>query len=245
MICNILYLYPNLMNLYGDNGNVRGLEKHLQDQGVQVQVRRVEPGEPLTFEDVHLIYMGSGTERSQKAALEALKPHRGDLLAALERGVQLLFTGNSMELLGQSITAGDGTVYEGLGLAPFTTVECKDRRDNGDILYKADFLERPVVGYVNKSSQVHGVTSPLFQVIHGAGNAEGEPGEGFRQGNLWGTHVTGPVLLKNPHLMEAVLQRLGRQIPGFSFEKKEYPNMENAYEVTLRELTNRFEGIQK
>ena len=75
MTCNILYLYPDLMNLYGDNGNIRGLQRHLEDQGVQVQVRRVDPEETPCFAHVNLIYMGSGTERSQKAALKALLPH--------------------------------------------------------------------------------------------------------------------------------------------------------------------------
>ncbi len=244
MTCNILYLYPDLMNLYGDNGNIRGLQRHLEDQGVQVQVRRVDPEETPCFAHVNLIYMGSGTERSQKAALKALLPHTEALSQAVEGGTLLLFTGNSMELLGRSITAADGTVYEGLGLGDFTTTERGDTRDNGDVLYQADFLKRPLVGYVNKSSQVHGVKTPLFQVLHGAGNAQGEPEEGFHQGNLWGTHVTGPILLKNPELMIHVLQRLGEGIPGFSYRAQEYPNMENAYEVTLRELTNRFEGGQ-
>ena len=91
----ILYLYPDLMNLYGESGNLCALERRLADQGEDVSVDRKAPGEALEIAAYDWIYMGAGTERSQKAALEHLRPCAGALREAMDAGKHAHFTGDA------------------------------------------------------------------------------------------------------------------------------------------------------
>ena len=111
----ILYLYPDLMNLYGESGNLCALERRLADQGEDVSVDRKAPGEALEIAAYDWIYMGAGTERSQKAALEHLRPCAGALREAMDAGKHALFTGNAAALLGREITDAAGQVWQGWG----------------------------------------------------------------------------------------------------------------------------------
>ena len=104
MECKLLFLYDDLMNLYGENGNIRVLARHLHDQGFSVTVDRKTLGDELSFSAYHLIYMGSGTESARNAALSHLYAYQNALQEAVADGTLRLFTGNAWEMLGQSIT---------------------------------------------------------------------------------------------------------------------------------------------
>ena len=123
MKLNIVHLYPDCMSLYGEWANVAVLKRHLEALGVTVDVKRVLLDDTADFTEADCIYMGCGTERTQKAALMTLKDRGEDLKAALERGSVVLFTGNAMDLLGKTVTDARGQVWPGMGLAEFTTVE--------------------------------------------------------------------------------------------------------------------------
>ena len=110
MELNILHLYPDLMNLYGEYANLAGLRRHLGVMGVQTAVETAAPEDTPDFRTADMIYMGAGTERRQKAALTALTPYASEVKAAAERGAVLLFTGNAMALLGASVTDAAGKV---------------------------------------------------------------------------------------------------------------------------------------
>ena len=140
---NILHLYPDLMNLYGDSGNLRALERRLRDQGEEVTIDRLDPGQVPDFMGYDLIYMGPGTERSQKAALALLRPHGEALRAAMEKGVHGLFTGNASSMLGKDVVDGTGKVWPGLGLLDFTARE-KDERYTGDAIVRHPSLSEQV-----------------------------------------------------------------------------------------------------
>ena len=112
MELNILHLYPEMMSLYGEYANLKVLARHLEKLGVTANIQGVPCGEAPDFAGADLIYMGAGTERSQKAALSWLLPHKDALKAAVERGALVLFTGNAMETLGASVTDARGKVWE-------------------------------------------------------------------------------------------------------------------------------------
>ena len=111
MELTILHLYPEFMSLYGEYANLAVLRRHLEALGVSVSLWAAAAGEALDFAGADMIYMGAGTERGQKRAMEGLLPHRDALLAAVERGALLLFTGNAMETLGASVTGAAGRVW--------------------------------------------------------------------------------------------------------------------------------------
>ena len=197
MELNILHLYPDSMSLYGEWANLAILCRHLEALDVAVTVEKVTGEDTTDFTRADMIYMGAGTEGAQKAALLGLAPHAGELKAAVDRGALLLFTGSAMETLGASVTDAAGKVWQGLALADFTTVET-DKRSPGDVIAASTLWEAPAVGFMNKCSLTHGVTTPLFSSLSlGFGNDQEGGGEGYASGNVLATHITGPVLVKN------------------------------------------------
>jgi len=169
-----------------------------------------------------------------------LKDRGGDLKAALDRGAVVLFTGNAMDVLGKTVTNSKGQEWAGVGLAEYVTAET-DRRDPEDVIAHSTLWESPVVGFMNKCSLTTGVTAPLFDSLRlGQGN-EGEKGaEGYVDGNLFATHITGPVLVKNHDFVDLIFTRLF-QTKGWELPERlpVLPHEREAYEVTLRELSAR------
>ena len=119
-------------------------------------------------------------------------------------------TGNSFEMLGKTITDSDGKVYDGLGIYDFTVTEQNKRRITGDIVYTSDILTKPIVGFVNKCSEIKGIENHLFTVKHGLGDYENAKAEGLKDKNLFATHVTGPIMIKNPHFLEYIALQISK-----------------------------------
>lgn len=245
MELTILHLYPDCMSLYGEYANVMVLRRHLKAAGVSVTVETALFEDTPDFEHADFIYMGAGTERTQKAALAALLPHKEALQAAIDRGAVVLFTGNAMELLGTSITEEEsGKVWPCLGFGDFTTVETGYRAPE-DVVARTSLWGSFVVGFMNKCSEIYGVTTPLFeQVERGPGNAgDGAPEEGYVNGSVFATHLTGPILVKNPDFTDFLIRRIfaakgweaPERLPNLPYERE-------AYGVTLKELTGEAGG---
>ena len=236
MELKLLHLYDDVMNLYGEYANVSVLARYLADLGCTVSVDTLSLYEEKDISGYDFYYMGSGTERRQKLALTQLQKYREALGAACDKGKVLLFTGNSFELLGDKITDADGTEYEGLHLASFESVEGK-RRIVGDCIASFDGFDDVLVGFINKCSRITGVQQPLFTLQMGFGNEADRGTEGFRKNNCFGTHLTGPILVKNPAMLRYIVKLLGAEDP----ERVSYPFMEKGYEITASELRKRLE----
>ena len=231
----ILHLYHDLMNLYGDWANVAAMKRILEKSGETVQVDKISPGGHAVLSSYDFIFIGSGTERNRCLALDDLRQYSGALRNYLGSGKVALFTGNSFEMLGKTITDCAGNVFEGLGFFDFTVEEQNKTRVTGDVIYSCDFLAEPLVGFVNKCSEIRGVEHPLFGVMTGLGNFEGDAGEGVRINNLFGTHLTGPALIKNPHFLEFLAEKVLGRAPStdhLAYERA-------GFEVTLSELKKR------
>ena len=207
---------------------------------------RIGPGvyrEKLVCEKQDITLIGAGMESSQKAALSDLLPHRGELASAIGQGSVLLFTGNAFELLGSSITDVSGREYPALGFSKFTVQET-DARITGDVICQCAQIKEPVVGFVNKCTLIKGIEAPLFTVSMGPGNQAGDPREGLCLGNVFGTHLTGPILVKNPSFLDYITDLLGkRQQTQFELSPMDNPHPLRAYEITLQELTKRRDGV--
>lgn len=240
MELTLLHLYPDSMSLYGEYANLTVLRRHLETMGVKVTLRAVTCEDVPDFTGADLIYMGAGTESAQKAALLALAHHREALKAVLEAGAVVLFTGNAMETLGASVTDARGKVWPGLGLAGFTTTET-DTRMPEDVVAVPTLWAAPAVGFMNKCSVTRGVTTPLFSSLSlGFGNDAERGPEGYVSGSVFATHITGPVLVKNPDFTDLIIRRLfaakGWPLPE---ALPVLPHEREAYAVTLRELQGR------
>lgn len=242
MEVKIIHFYPDLMSLYGSYANVALLRRHLEDLGNTVTVEAVVPGKTADLTGADFLYLGAGTERAQKAALADLRQYAPALDDALKGGAVVLFAGTAMDLLGRTITDKDGTVYEGLGLAEFSTVQ-GPRRSVEDVYGFTDLCPEPVVGFMNKSSATTGVDHPLLTELKmGIGNeGEGSP-EGYHRGTLLASQLTGPLLVKNPKLLEAVVaaiyRRHGETLPA---DRPAYPDEARSYAVTEEQLRLRWD----
>ena len=240
MELNILHLYPDCMSLYGEYANVAVLKRHLEALGVTVNVKKNPLDQSANFSVADVIFMGCGTERTQKAAMMTLKDRGEDLKEAVDRGAVVLFTGNAMDILGKSVTDVRGQEWPGMGLAEFTTVET-DKRDPEDVIAHSVLWESPVVGFMNKCSFTSGVTTPLFDSMKlGFGNEKARGAEGYVDGNIFATHITGPVLVKNPDFVDLLIRRIfenkGWELPE---QLPVLPHEREAYAVTLKELSAR------
>lgn len=237
----ILHLYHDIMNLYGEYANVSALERMLEKSGVKFTTDKLTLFDNADLGDYDFIYIGSGTEKNQKLVLQDFKKYKDFLVEYINSGKVILMTGNSFEMLGKTITHSDGKVYDGLGIYDFTVTEQNKRRITGDIVYTSDILTKPIVGFVNKCSEIKGIENHLFTVKHGLGDYENAKTEGLKDKNLFATHVTGPIMIKNPHFLEYIALQISKNTDGFK-PCTDYLDYERAgYEITLGELTKRFE----
>ena len=169
----ILHYYHDLMNLYGDYANVSAMRRILEKSGESVTVDRRSLGDNVDFSDYDFIYIGSGTERNQRVALADLHRHADALRQYIADGKPALLTGNSFEMLGRTITDAAGNKHKGLGVFDFTVTEQNKTRVTADVIFTCEFLAEPLVGFVNKCSEIRGADPTLFNVKMGLGNFEG------------------------------------------------------------------------
>lgn len=234
----ILHLYHDIMNLYGEYANVAALERLLEQNNMPCEVQQLSVGDDLHFMDFDFIYVGSGTESNQKYILEHLRSYKEELKAYIEAGKFLLMTGNSFEVTGKVLKDAKGKLYEGLDFFDFSVTQQERVRNTADAIFIMEGQEKPLVGFVNKCSTIQGIRNPLFQVKMGLGNENKGVEEGIRYKNFYGTHLTGPMLIKNPYFLIAWAGALcQREMNGDAlvYEKA-------GYEITIRELSKRLEN---
>ena len=116
-----IHFYPDLMSLYGSYANAAALRRYLERLGHTVSVEAVRPGETSRLSGADFLFMGAGTERAARAAMEDFARFGAEVRAAAEDGTAILFAGTAMELLGERITEADGVSYGGIGLGGFST----------------------------------------------------------------------------------------------------------------------------
>ena len=237
MDVRIIHFYPDLMDLYGSRANVLALKRYLERLDCDVTVEAVVPGGGTDIARGDFFFMGAGTERAAQAAMADFARYGDALKAAAQDCAPMLFAGTAMDLLGRTVREADGSSYEGLGLASFT-VEHGKRRIVGDVYGHTDLYPEAVVGFLNKCGVVSGIETPLLTGLDlGFGNEkEGGP-EGFHWKNVFASHLTGPLLVKNPKLLEpaaaALYARRGKPLP---VDRPVDRWAEQAYAVTEEQL---------
>ena len=243
MNIKLIHFYPDLMSLYGSYANVAVLKRYLESLGNAVTVEAVLPGRKADVTGADFLYMGAGTERSQKAALADFSKYGNAVKTAAENGVAMLFAGTAMELLGKSITDSSGKAYDGISLAGFTAAQGKKRLVT-DVYGHTDLYPEAVVGFMNKCGIIQGVETPLLTALEmGFGNEREHGPEGFHWKNVFASQLTGPILVKNPRLLDAVVgaiyQRRGETLP----EQRPVDHWaEDGYAITAEQLKLRSEN---
>lgn len=242
MELRFLHFYPDLMSLYGSWGNLALLRRHLEDLGNTVTVEEIRPDQEACLEHADFIFMGAGTERSQKAALADFSRFGDEMRRAADSGVTMLFCGTAMQLLGQSITDAAGKYFMGVRVGTFSSTQGK-KRFVGDVYGHTDLYQSPVVGFMNSCTLISGVVTPLATDLSmGFGNEQEHGPEGFRKSNVFASELTGPILVKNPPLMRKVIAAIyGHRGEALPETLPTYPMEEESYRIACRELKARAE----
>ena len=220
------FFYYDLMNLYGDSGNVTILAHHLAKQGIEVTVDRLSLSDPKDIASYDWIYMGSGIERSMILALTDIRKYKDQFAEAIENGTHILATGNSFELFGKEIRMPSKS-YKGLGLLDYST-EYKIRTVH-DLLIP--YGEHQLVGFENHSGvTVENKETPFLR--------SEDRQEGVTKNHFTGTYTVGPLLVRNPFLCRELVKNLIlTKDPNYPLTEGDYTVEEEAYANSLKWMT--------
>ena len=204
----IAHLYPDLLNIYGDFGNILALEKRAKWRDIRVKVVHVKSGTQINADDYDLFFAGGGQDAQQILAANEFLKNANELSRAAYALKPMLAICGSYQLFGKYYTTGDGQKIRGISLLDVSTSAGK-KRFIGNVTAICDFLPvRTIVGFENHS----GVTylgekaKPLFKIKVGNGNNGVDRTEGARYKNVFGTYLHGPILPKNPHFCDYLLE---------------------------------------
>lgn len=205
MELKIGHLYPDLLNLYGDRGNIQCMVKRCQWRGIGASVKEFQLGDKIDFSQLDIVLLGGGSDREQRIVCEKLKTIREDFQSYVEdMGVVLAVCGG-YQLLGHYYDTDQGRI-EGLSLADLYTEQGSPRLIS-NIIIENDNFEMPFVGFENHGGRTYtGDLKPLGKVLFGCGNNGKDGQEGILYKNIVGTYLHGPLLPKNPHLCDYLLK---------------------------------------
>ena len=206
----IAHMFPDLLNLYGDGGNVRILSERLVWRGIPVQVKRVEYGESVDLGDVDLVFLGGGPDREQKLASTELMRMKDELAAYVEEDGPVLAICGGYQILGKTWLLGDEEV-PGLDIVGIETRRPGTSADRliDNIVLSSPLATHPVVGYENHAGRTYLAEGmkPFGAVVSsvGRGNNDADKADGALYLKVLGTYLHGPLLSKNPEIADWLL----------------------------------------
>jgi CobQ-like glutamine amidotransferase family enzyme len=202
---SIAHLYPKLLNLYGDIGNIITLKKRCEWRGINVEFEEINMGDSIKSHDLYFI--GGGQDKQQEEVAQELYSHKSELVAQRDDGAVFLGICGGYQLFGHYYQPHDKDKLLGLSLMDAYTVAGKNRFI-GNVTVKTDFLEpKTLVGFENHSglTYLQGESKPLGIVSVGNGNNGKDGFEGGRYKNVFGTYLHGSLLPKNPHFADYLI----------------------------------------
>ena len=196
-------LYPDLMNIYADRGNLLMLERRCEWRGIGFDVSAAGLGAGIDPEAHDLFYLGGGQDRDQRlCALDLVQTKREALHAAAGAGKLVLGVCGGYQLLGHRYALADETI-PGLGLVDLETIRSDGPRLIGNVAIEVDIdgdgRRRVLAGFENHAGRTHlgPGEQPLGRLLKGHGNTGSSGAEGVRRGGVIGTYLHGPLLPKN------------------------------------------------
>lgn len=201
MKITIAHLFYDLLNLYGESGNILALKQALEKQGIEVELKNLSiDNEDWNLQDVDFIYIGAGTENNQKIALDYLKDYKSEILELIEKNKMFLVTGNSIELFGKNIVNGNDQL-ECLSIFEYFTKRYEERLVS-ECIFRFEQIESKILGFENHQGKTMESEHPMFVVEKGFGNEDNAETEGYMYKNFYATYLLGPILARNPALLE-------------------------------------------
>ncbi len=219
MKITIGHLYPDLLNLYGDRGNVACMMKRCLWRGIQAETIEFNTGDSIDFGKLDIVLLGGGSDREQMIVCQNLKRIREAFRDYVENNGVVIAVCGGYQLLGKYYQTDEGMI-EGLNLLDIYTEQEKERLI-GNIILESDLSDIPVVGFENHGGRTYlNGCRPFGRVLYGGGN-DGRSGyEGVIYKNVIGTYLHGPLLPKNSRICDYLLERaLVRKYGAVRLEK--------------------------
>lgn len=240
MKITIGHLYPELLNLYGDRGNIQCMKKRLEWRDIDVEVKEYQLDDPIDFSELDIILLGGGSDREQNLVCNKLLSIKEDFKKYVEDDGVVIAVCGGYQLLGSYYQTGKG-VLKGLSLVDIYT-EQKPGRLIDNIIIQSRLFKMPIVGFENHSGRTFfgAKAEPLGKVLYGSGNNGETQDEGVIYKNVIGTYLHGPLLPKNPHLcdyllMKALIRKYGENV--------ELPDLDDSQEIEANSyIVRRFLG---
>ena len=210
MELNICHLYPDILNLYGDRGNILCMQKRLEWRGIGVTVTGVSIGQALEASAYDLLFVGGGQDFEQEVLLGDLAGAKAEeLKAAIEDGLPVLAICGGYQMLGEYYKTWDGVQLDFIGAIGVHTIGAKERMI-GNYMFRTtpESGDTVVVGFESHSGKTYlsEQVAPLGMMLSGNGNNGEDKTEGARYKNVFGTYSHGSLLPKNPVLCDFILQ---------------------------------------
>lgn len=218
----VCWLYHNIMDLYGDKGNMMVLEKRCLDRGIDFELDTCAIGETKDLSTYNLVFLGGGDDKTQISLIPDLLSRKENLKKAMDENTFILLICGGYQLFGQYYIASDGKKIEGLKFYDYYTDTGIDKkRCVGNIVIEAnlDGHKTRIIGFENHGGQTLNVSHPLGKVLSGFGNTFDSGYEGFYDGKILGTYLHGPLLPKNPVVADFVITKaIQKDDPAFTID---------------------------
>ncbi len=218
---SIAHLYPELLNLYGDIGNIITLKKRCEWRGIEVEFEEIHYGDKINDHDLYFI--GGGQDKQQEDVADELFKNKWFLMGERDKGAVFLGICGGYQLFGHYYQPHDKPKLKGISLMDAYTV-AGDKRFIGNVTARTDFLTpETLVGFENHSglTYLEGETKPLARIETGNGNNGQDGFEGARYKNVFGTYLHGSFLPKNPHFADYLIELALKKRYGQNIELKE------------------------
>lgn len=202
----IAHLYPKLLNIYGDGGNVLTLKKRCEWRGIEVSIDEINVGDSIGEHDIYFI--GGGQDLQQIEVSKELQKHKEFLTSERDRGAVFLGICGGYQLMGHYYQPHEGEKLMGISLMDVYTV-AGNKRFIGNVTAKTEYVTpNTLVGFENHSglTYLQGDTKPLGMMISGNGNNGQDKTEGARFKNVFGTYMHGSFLPKNVHFADYMIE---------------------------------------
>lgn len=232
----IVHLYPDLLNLYGDKGNIMSLKKRLVWRGYNVEItEHTSDMGKIDLSDADIVFLGGGADREQKTVCKMLLENKDEIKNYVENDGVLLAVCGGYPMLGKYYEIGNEKI-EGPGILDIYTEDGKDRLIS-DVVLNCDMLDTKIVGFENHSARTNtGTHTPLGSVEHGFGNDGKSGNEGVIYKNVIASYLHGPILPKNPKLCDYILEKAARrknpEFKGFELLDDTLEHSANEYMVS-------------
>ena len=210
MELNICHLYPDILNLYGDRGNILTMKRRLEGRGIKVNIDECSIGQPLNADKYDIFFIGGGQDFEQEVLLRDLSSGKAqDIRTAVEEEKTFLAICGGYQMLGEYYKTWDGVQLDFIGAIGVHTIGAKERMI-GNYMFRTtpESGDTVVVGFENHSGKTYlsEQVAPLGMMLSGNGNNGEDKTEGARYKNVFGTYSHGSLLPKNPVLCDFILQ---------------------------------------